>query len=1555
MTAPTTPRARLFLSYGRRDASDLANRLRVDLETRGFEVWQDTQRIRSGADWQQQIEQALRECQVLVALLTPHSTRVTGAQGNVDDLDSVCLDEISVARFGRPPKPVVPVMAITCEPPLSIYRLNHIDMRDVLADEARYLSALDQLVTAVGEAIRGKVQYRSWENQLRPWDFSAFLNDKRQHFFGREWLFDEIERWRTADQTKALVVVGDPGTGKSAVVAELVHRNPGGQVLAYHCCQADTRETLQPARFVRNLAAMIASKVPEYAERLSEPVVEEALSEAGCARDPASAFEAGILTPLRSLAAPEGGARYLLVDALDESLALVESGQHGRTTILDVLATRLDRLPEWLKLMATSRNDATVLDRLRGARRLQLDAHDPRNLDDIGRYIAGRLASPVLQERLRQSGLTADQATAVLREKADGNILYVIRALEGIERDLYGFNHLDELPPGLYGLYLGYFNRAFPDEASYAPARGVLEVIVASRAPMREERLALTTGLDRETELPRVLRRLSAYLHEQNGRYTVYHKSFADWLTAADNRGTLHYVSATKGHERLANLFWKEYERGPETLSNYGRTNLAAHLAGAGRWEQLEKLLCDLRYVEAKCKSGMASRLIADYDLALNAWPDHKRYDPFARPKPEAVAAWLGESVAGVLAGNADVHADRGASPVLAGLRTLSDEQRDPGPQTPHHAAGERLPDAQFSADQGARAALDAMRRAETPAGPSNSSFDTPVRRVQAFATFVTTHFHVLTAMPELTLRTARNHAAEGVVAQAAESRLASDREPRLVRDPRPAPLPEQPVCLRTLEGHEHRVNCVVLAPDGRVALSSGSDTQIRVWNLDTGLCTRVLTGHDRSVRAVAVSANLDTAVSASHDTNLRVWALASGSTRRVLRGHTNWANAVALTPDGKLAVSASNDQKVRVWDVASGKCLHTLSGHTDEVRSVAVSADGKVAVSGGHDAIARIWDVAAGKCLRLLRGHTDFINGVALTADGRTAFTVGRDRTVRVWDVASGACLRSMEGSDNWVNAVSITPDGRLAVTVGFDLAVRVWDVRTGECVRRLFGHTAWVSDVAVTADGRLAATAGSDHTVRVWDLADGRCAPTLAGHSNWVCPVALSPDEKLAVSPSRDRQARIWDAATGKCLHVLEGHANWVNFAEFAPDGKSVITAAADNTLRIWDVASGKCLHVLEGHINWANQVAITPDGTLAVSPGSDNTVRIWDVARGKLLHTLEGHTDWPTYVTLSPDGGAALTSGRDGTVRVWDLVGDHGERQSVLDPPHRLVTATCQRVLEKHDDYIEGHVVTPDGRLCVSGGNDRTARVWDLATGACRHVLAGHTGFVESVGMTPDGRFVLTPSRDFTVKVWDLASGSCVRALLGHRYGVTGAVVTPDGLLAVTSSWDNTLRVWHLPTGACLAVYHAGARVAYATVGAGGRIVCGTSDGQVHFLTLHNYTPGPPLLTAVRLRRHTVGEKAPTLPSWLSFVERLLPGQRPFDRELTAVSPYSGRRFAIPATVLDAIRDITRSAGLKPEQPPCVTLPASVWDDPRLTTACPHTGRPLRFNPFVVDNSV
>ena len=211
-------------------------------------------------------------------------------------------------------------------------------------------------MTAIQATLGGKVSYRSQIDDLQPWDFAAFLYEKRRDFCGREWLFREIDLWLTTNNEPALLITGDPGIGKSALVAELVHRNPGGQVLAYHCCEADVLATVEPARFVRSIAAMIASQLPEYGARLHDPPIKSVLGQEVCERDPFSAFEAGVLTPLQVLRAPDESVRYLLIDALDESLP--RGGPCGQGTIVDLLSTFIERLPGWLRIVATSRKES---------------------------------------------------------------------------------------------------------------------------------------------------------------------------------------------------------------------------------------------------------------------------------------------------------------------------------------------------------------------------------------------------------------------------------------------------------------------------------------------------------------------------------------------------------------------------------------------------------------------------------------------------------------------------------------------------------------------------------------------------------------------------------------------------------------------------------------------------------------------------------------------------------------------------------------------------------------------------------------------------------------------------------------------------------------------------------------------------------------------------------------------------------------------------------------------------------------------------------------------
>ena len=109
-----------------------------------------------------------------------------------------------------------------------------------------------------------------------------------------------------------------------------------------------------------------------------------------------------------------------------------------------------------------------------------------------------------------------------------------------------------------------------------------------------------------------------------------------------------------------------------------------------------------------------------------------------------------------------------------------------------------------------------------------------------------------------------------------------------------------------------------------------------------------------------------------------------------------------------------------------------------------------------------------------------------------------------------------------------------------------------------------------------------------------------------------------------------------------------------------------------------------------------------------------------------------------------------------------------------------------------------------MVVSGSDDRTVRVWDLATGALvGDPFTEHTRAVNAVAVARAGRppVVVSGSGDRTVRVWDLATGALVGdPFTEHTRAVNAvAVAELDGRpVVVSGSGDRTVRVWDLATG-------------------------------------------------------------------------------------------------------------------------------------------------------------
>ena len=376
---------------------------------------------------------------------------------------------------------------------------------------------------------------------------------------------------------------------------------------------------------------------------------------------------------------------------------------------------------------------------------------------------------------------------------------------------------------------------------------------------------------------------------------------------------------------------------------------------------------------------------------------------------------------------------------------------------------------------------------------------------------------------------------------------------------------------VRTLSARAGGVLAVAVTPDGKHAVFASMDETLKVWDLMSGQEVRTLDGHTGFVDAVAVTPDGRQAVSASYDQTLKVWDLASGREVRNLGGHADKVHGVAVTPDGERAISASWDRTLKVWDLASDRKVHTLNCHTGRIWAVAATPDGKQAVSASRDNTLKVWDLASGQEVRTLSGHTDEVRAVAVTPDGKQAVSASYDQTLKVWDLASGQAVRTLNGHIGRVRAFAVTPDGKEVVSAPSGQTLKVRDLASGREVRTLSGHTEQVNAVAVMPDGKHAASASSDQTLKVWDLASGQEVRTLSGHTDWVLAVAVTPDGKQAVSASRDNTLKVWDLASGHEVRTLSGHSGWVLAVAVLPDGKQAVSASFDKTLKVWDLVTG------------------------------------------------------------------------------------------------------------------------------------------------------------------------------------------------------------------------------------------------------------------------------------------------------------------------------------------------------------------------------------------------
>merc|ERR1711907_549069 len=211
----------------------------------------------------------------------------------------------------------------------------------------------------------------------------------------------------------------------------------------------------------------------------------------------------------------------------------------------------------------------------------------------------------------------------------------------------------------------------------------------------------------------------------------------------------------------------------------------------------------------------------------------------------------------------------------------------------------------------------------------------------------------------------------------------------------------------RSLQGHSHFVEDVVLSSDGAFALSCSWDRTLRLWDLKNGVTSKAFVGHEKDVLSVAFSADNRQIVSASRDRTIKLWNTL-GECKYTIgeqgtnEGHSEWVSCVNFVPNQQnpAIVSGGWDKIVKVWNMSNCKLRTNLVGHSGYINAVTVSPDGSLCASGGKDGVAMLWDLNEGKRLYSLPCEQGDIIHALCFSPNRYWLCVGTDNGIRIWDL---------------------------------------------------------------------------------------------------------------------------------------------------------------------------------------------------------------------------------------------------------------------------------------------------------------------------------------------------------------------------------------------------------------------------------------------------------------------------------------------------------------------------------------------------------------------------